>query len=114
MNKLFFYLLIILCLFDLSTQVDPCTGFVNPQSYSQCQAFDNITANTICCWVRGVYGGNNGTACLPSDILFQNRSVSFTLSGQTGTMICGYTIISSSFINLSKYMLFMVFILLAF
>jgi len=80
---------------------DKCSMVSSPKMYSDCSLYDNLASSTICCLIRGVYGGNNGTACIPVDILFANKSVSLTTNGATGTMVCGANVSSIFFININ-------------
>jgi hypothetical protein len=98
-------LLIFNLLININTQTSTCNNIQNPKSYGECSPYDSPKDSTLCCWIRGVYGGNNGTACLSVDTLFANRSISYTVNGQTGTMICGNQISHSSYINISVFVL---------
>lgn len=99
-KSLFRLFMISLILVNVLAQ-DACSIVNSPKAYSDCQPYDNSTAATICCFIRGLYGGNNGTACLSMDILFANRSLSYTLNDLTGTMLCGNSTISSEFITVT-------------
>jgi hypothetical protein len=94
---------------------DSCSSVVNPTSYKECSPFFNNQTQTICCWVSGVYGDNNGTACISMDSLFSGKIVSYTLSGLTSVMTCGDLTTSSNFLNIKFYpialFLFLMYIL---
>jgi len=94
-------LTIIIQITCLNAQQDKCTEVFSPKIYSECGVYDNPATSTICCLIRGVYGGNNGTACIPVDILFANKSVTLTSNGVTGTMICGASVSSLNHIKLN-------------
>ena len=73
-NKIF-TLFLVLCIFQQILCQTNCNTIPSPKSYSECSPYNNTAASTICCWVRGVYGGNNGTACLAVDDLFKNKMI---------------------------------------
>jgi hypothetical protein len=81
------------------TQASVCNVVVKPSSWNDCNLYDQVAAGTVCCFINGVYGGNNGTACLSVDILFQNRTTTYSVNGMSGTMICG-----NSTTNNAKYL----------
>ncbi len=68
---------------------DICNTIINPTAYKECSAYSNNKTDTICCFISGVYGGNNGTSCLSVDSLFSGKTVPFTINEITSTMICG-------------------------
>ena len=108
-----FLLINFLQIFGINGQSDKCTVVTNPKSYSDCGIYNNLPTSTICCFIRGVYGGNNGTACIPVDMLFANKSVSLTTNGSTGTMICGANVSSETFIK-TKFSFFICLIIFLF
>lgn len=93
---------------------DTCSSVSSPKAYSSCQPYDNSTAQTVCCYIRGLYGGSNGTACLSMDILFANRTLSYTLNDITATMVCGNNTISSSYYTTSISIISLMCILIVF
>lgn len=92
-------------LFQINGQSNKCSEVQSPKTYSECKVHDSLSTSTICCLIKGVYGGNNGTACIPVDSLFSNKTVTLTSNGNTGTMICGETTSSSSYIYINKTIL---------
>ncbi len=109
-KKLSFFIIFIINLIQyhqITAQSNQCSSVNSPKAYSDCGIYSNIATSTICCLIRGVYGGNNGTACIPVDILFANKSVTLTTGTSTGTMICGANASSSNFIILNKVLIFL-------
>ncbi len=100
---------------NVNSQSDKCSLVSSPKTYSDCSIYDNLPSSTICCLIRGVYGGNNGTACIPVDSLFSNKSVTLTNNGVTGTMLCGASVSSMNFIQIDlikTLILFIIFLIL--
>lgn len=111
-NYISLYLLIILSkIININSQADKCTQVFSPKIYSECGVYDSLSTSTVCCLIRGVYGGNNGTACIPVDSIFSNKSVTLTTNGATGTMICGANVSSSKSISFSFMFLIVEFVI---
>ncbi len=109
--KIYFIKILLICtLLNLSLNADPCTSVVNPTSYKDCSPFVNNATQSICCWVVGVYGGTNGTACLPVDSLFTGKSISYTLDGLTSNMFCGDQVLSSKYLSINFWQFFILLI----
>lgn len=110
----FSLLIILIHLIGLNAQADKCSQVLSPKIYSECGVYDSLATSTVCCLIRGVYGGNNGTACIPVDSLFANKSVSLTTNGATGTMVCGANVSSSNRIKsyITRLIICLMFILI--
>ena len=104
--------LFIISYFALCNEI--CNSVSNPQAYKDCSPYDDKQKSEVCCWIRGVYVGNNGTACLSVDELFKGRVVTYTQNGLTGSMICGDQTSNGEFIGFSFqiYLIFMILYLL--
>ncbi len=103
-NKIYFALYLIFIITHLSginSQANKCAEVSSPKIYSECGTFDSLSTSTVCCLIKGVYGGNNGTACIPVDSLFANKSITLTTNGATGTMVCGANISFGKIIKLN-------------
>lgn len=98
------YIFICITIFSIFTepalsQTDKCSSILEPKAYSDCSPYDSTQNQTVCCFIRGVYGGTNGTACLSVDELFKNKTVSLTINSMTSSMICGTTTSNAQFIQ---------------
>lgn len=112
-NYLSLHLLIIIIQLSVSNaQADKCAQVSSPKIYSECGIYDSLPTSTVCCLIKGVYGGNNGTACIPVDSLFANKSVTLTNNGATGTMVCGASVSSENFIKFHFICLSILFVFL--
>jgi hypothetical protein len=94
---------------------DSCSSVINPTSYKECSPFINNQTSSICCWVSGVYGNNNGTACISVDSLFSGKIVSYSLNGLVSVMTCGDQTTSSKFIfmNYHQFVICIILMLLS-
>jgi hypothetical protein len=82
-------------------QNDACSKKANATSYEDCKLYNNSATETICCFLDGVYGKNNGTACVPVDLLFTNRTVTYSVGDLSGTLYCT----GNTEVNKSKYIM---------
>src|SRR4051812_25549026 len=96
----------------ISQTKSPCELVAEPKAFQDCSPFINATTQTICCFIRGVYGGNNGTACLPVDALFKEKTISLSIDGLSSSMICGDKTDSGSLISLSYSYIVYIFLFL--
>jgi hypothetical protein len=115
-KKILIFILSIFSLIDKSlNQISSeCERKIAPKVYSDCEQFNQLQNSKICCFIRGVYGENNGTACILVNDLFSNKSVSLTKGDSTSTMICGSDILYSNYIkiNIFSIILYILFLLI--
>jgi hypothetical protein len=97
-----FFLMISFLFITVSAQ-DQCGAIVNPKSYGDCSPYSSKELGTVCCFIKGVYGANNGTACLSVDNMFTGKTVPFSLYGYTSNMICGDQVATASYIKISSF-----------
>jgi len=109
--KKFFLIIVWSILIKINSQSEKCSSVSSPKTYSDCSIYDSLPSSTICCLIRGVYGGNNGTACIPVDSLFANKSVTLTNNGATGTMLCGANVSSINYIKMNFINIFCLIII---
>ena len=105
-KKILFLFTFLQILSMINTQTDKCSLVSDPRNYADCDIYNSIGSPNICCLVRGVYGANNGTACILVDSLFTNKSISLTIAAGTGTMTCGANVSVSNFLNLKNSVFF--------
>jgi hypothetical protein len=112
-KKLIIFISSIFSLINISLNqiTSECDKKISPKVYSDCEQYHELQNNKICCFIRGVYGENNGTACILVNDLFSNKSVTLTKSGSTGTMICGSDILYSNHIKINIFLLIFIIFL---
>jgi hypothetical protein len=95
------FLILISMMFIFVSSQDQCSAILNPKLYSDCSPYSSKESGTVCCFVKGVYGANNGTACLSVDLMFSGKTVPFSLYGFTSNLICGDQVASAKYIQIS-------------
>lgn len=101
MNLIKTFLILISVIFISVSSQDQCSTILNPKLYSDCSPYSSKESGTVCCFIKGVYGANNGTACLSVDLMFTGKTVPFSLYGYTSNLICGDQVASAKYIQIS-------------
>ena len=82
--------------------------------FSQCKPYSNSTYNETCCYITGKHA--NGTyydGCTSTNtFLFANKTITYTSSGISGTLICTDDYNYNKYINISFFSLFLLMIFL--
>ena len=70
-------------------------------SYKECSIYNNLTAGTICCYVKGSNTGN----CLEIDAIFENKTLTYSSKKVSGALICSETYSNSNYLLVKKYLI---------
>ena len=85
------------------------------KQFSDCSPLSNITNLQICCYLTGVNADKSHyEGCIAVNYtLFFNKSISYTSSGISGSLICTNDYTSNNYINISIFnlTLFILFLL---
>ena len=75
-------------------------------SYKECSIYNNETAGTICCYVKGSNSGN----CLEVDAIFENKTLNYNSKKLSGALICSTTYSKSNYLNVKTNIKFFILI----
>ena len=83
------------------------------RQYSDCHQKSNLTNLQVCCYLTGVNADKSQyTGCIAvNSTLFLNKSIQYTSSGISGSLICTDNYTSMNFINISYLNLFLIIII---
>jgi hypothetical protein len=105
LNTITIQLITTICLFNIYSCQSKCNQVKSPNVFNDCNMYSQ-EGSTVCCIVKGLNVGEGGTACMPMDIMFTNRSLIYTTSNITGTLICGNEINNLSYFSVSIFTIF--------
>ena len=99
--------------YNLITQVaNRCKEFGEQnrvKQFSECEPYSNNATSQICCYLTGVNADKSHyEGCIAvNSVLFGNKSISYSSSTISGTLICTKDYTSNNYIKISIFHLFL-------
>ena len=111
MKNIIYFFLITFLINKLNINCQDCSS-ARASSYKECSIYNNETAGTICCYVKGSNSGN----CLEVDAIFENKTLTYKSKKISGALICSTSYSKSNYlivkINIKIFILLFIFIFL--
>ena len=111
MKNIKYFFLIIFLIYKININCQDCFT-AKASSYKECSVYNNETAGTICCYVKGSNEGN----CLEVDAIFENKTLTYKSKKISGALICSTSYSKSNYLiiktNIKFFILILIFIFL--
>jgi len=111
MKYIKYFILITFLIYKININCQGCET-AKASSYKECSVYNNETAGTICCYVKGSNDGN----CLEVDAIFENKTLTYKSKKISGALICSTSYSKSNYLiiktNIKFFILILIFIFL--